>query len=119
MVIRNQHRATHSTSEKLSSRPVELLEKGFYILKYHPKGSKPGDVWDIIPEDTNREDHYAAYPQDLCRVPILATCPPKGIVLDPFCGTGTTNYVAQHLARKSIGIDLSYEYIKLARRRCR
>ncbi|MDQ3816751.1 MAG: site-specific DNA-methyltransferase [Acidobacteriota bacterium] len=119
MVIRNQHRATHSTSEKLSGRAVELLVKGFYILKYHPKGSKPGDVWDIIPEDTNREDHYAAYPQDLCRVPILATCPPKGIVLDPFCGTGTTNYVAQHLARKSIGIDLSYEYIKLARRRCR
>ncbi|MEM8533936.1 MAG: site-specific DNA-methyltransferase [Chloroflexota bacterium] len=118
MVIRNQQRTTHSDSTKLSGRAKELQQKGFYFLKYHPNGSKPGDVWEIIPEDTQRREvHYAAYPEDLCKVPILATCPPEGIVLDPFCGTGTTNIVAEQLCRKSIGVDISQEYLAYARRR--
>lgn len=119
MVIRNQQRTTHSNSEKVSGRAKELLQKGFYFLKYHPDGSKPSDVWDIVPEDTVRKDeHYAAYPEDLCKMPILASCPPEGIVLDPFCGTGTTNYVAHQLFRKSIGIDVSQQYIDVATERC-
>lgn len=120
MVIRKQQRATHSDSEKVSGRAKELAQKGFYFLRYHPDGSKPSDVWDIIPEDTsNRNGHYAAYPEDLCRIPLLATCPVGGIVLDPFCGTGTTNLVAMQLGRKSIGIDLSDQYIVSAKQRCR
>jgi DNA modification methylase len=119
MVIRNQQRTTHSNSEKMSGRAKELAQKGFYFLQYHPDGSKPSDVWDIIPEDTtNRDGHYAAYPEDLCRIPLLATCPVDGIALDPFCGTGTTNLVALQLGRKSIGIDVSEEYINYAKRRC-
>lgn len=115
MIIRDQQRATHSNSTQVSGRARELEEKGFYILRYHPDGSKPGDVWEIIPEDTQRRDiHFAPYPVDLCRLPLLATCPPAGIVLDPFCGTGTTNYVARILGRRSIGIDLSPEYLQYA-----
>jgi site-specific DNA-methyltransferase (adenine-specific) len=119
MIIRNQQRATHSNSERVSGRARELKDKGFYFLRYHPKGSKPDDVWEIIPEDTqNRHLHFAPYPQDLCKIPILASCPPGGIVLDPFCGTGTTMFVAQSLERKSIGIDISEEYLELAEERC-
>jgi DNA modification methylase len=119
MIIRQQQRTTHSDSERVSGRARELNEKGFYFLLYHPKGSKPGDVWDILPEDTQkREDHFAPYPEDLCKIPILATCPPDGIVLDPFCGTGTTMYVARILERKSVGIDISGEYLKIAEERC-
>lgn len=119
MVIRGQQRATHSDSEKLSGRAKELRDKGFYFLKYHPNGSKPGDVWDIIPEDTQRrEAHFAAYPVDLCRRPLLATCPPGGIALDPFCGTGTTLYAARNLGRKSVGIDISEKYLELSHERC-
>lgn len=119
MIIRGQQRTTHSNSGRVSGRARELQEKGFYFLKYHPKGSKPGDLWDILPEDTqNRGQHYAPYPEDLCRIPITATCPPEGVVLDPFCGTGTTNLVARLLGRKSVGIDISEEYLQLARRRC-
>lgn len=120
MVIRGQQRTTHSDSTKLSGRAKELRDKGFYFLRYHPKGSKPSDVWDIIPEDTQkRKKHFAAYPEDLCKIPILATCPTDGVVLDPFCGTGTTMKVAQNLGRKSIGIDISSEYIEMAKNRCR
>lgn len=119
MIIRGQQRATHSDSEKVSGRAKELRDKSFYFLRYHPNGSKPSDVWDIIPEDTqNRETHFAPYPVDLCRIPILATCPDGGVVLDPFCGTGTTLLAARNLGRKSVGIDLSRHYLELTQERC-
>jgi DNA modification methylase len=118
MVIRGQQRTTHSDSAKVSGRAKELAQKGFYFLKYDPKGTKPSDVWEIIPEDSQiRAEHYAPYPEQLCMIPVLATCPEQGLVLDPFCGTGTTNAVARQLGRKSVGIDLSSEYIGAARRR--
>lgn len=118
MVIRGQQRSTHSDKEKVSGRAKELRDKGFYFLKYHPKGSKPTDVWDIIPEDTQKRDaHFASYPEDLCRIPILATCPEDRIVLDPFCGTGTTLLVAKQLNRKSIGIDISKQYLDMSEER--
>lgn len=118
MVLRNQQRTTHSNSASVSGRAKELQQKGFYVLRYHPNGSKPSDVWEILPEDTqNRKNHYAAYPEDICRIPLLATCPPHGIVLDPFCGTGTTNLVAMKLSCKSVGIDISPDYIAYAKER--
>lgn len=118
MIIKGQQRTTHSNSTKVSGRAKELEAKGFYFLKYHPDGAKLGDVWDIIPEDTQgRKMHFAAYPTDLCRTPILTTCPPDGLVLDPFCGTGTTMAVAFESGRKSVGIDISQSYIDYAEER--
>lgn len=118
MVIRNQQRTTHSDSIKLSGRAKELKNKGYYFLFYNPKGAMPGDVWDIVPEDTQkRQSHYAPYPEELCVIPIKSTCPPDGVVLDPFSGTGTTMKVAYELGRKSVGIDICSEYINLAKQR--
>ena len=119
MVIRKQQRSTHSDSSLVSGRARELGEKGFYFLKYHPDGAKLSDVWDILPEDSQKRDgHFAPYPEDLCRIPIQATCPEDGIVLDPFAGTGTTCVVAMKLGRKSVGIDMAEEYLGTAIRRC-
>jgi len=119
MIIRGQQRATHSDNEKVSGRAKELRDKGFYFLKYHSKGSKPSDVWDILPEDTQRrETHFAPYPVDLCILPLLATCPEGGTVLDPFCGTGTTLVAARNLGRRSVGIDISRQYLELTQKRC-
>jgi site-specific DNA-methyltransferase (adenine-specific) len=119
MVIRGQQRTTHSDQARVSGRAKELLQKGFYFLKYHPNGAKPSDVWEILPEDTQkRESHFAPFPEDLCRIPILATCPTDGLVLDPFCGTGTTMQVALQTGRKSIGIDISKTYLNHAKKRC-
>ena len=119
MIIRGQQRTTHSDSEKLSGRAKELRDKGFYFLKYHPNGQKPGDVWEIIPEDTQkRETHFAPYPIDLCRIPILATCPEGGIILDPFSGTGTTLVAARQMNRRAVGIDISHRYLELTHERC-
>jgi site-specific DNA-methyltransferase (adenine-specific) len=119
MIIRGRQRATHSDSSAVSGRARELQERGYYLLRYHPGGSKPGDVWDVLPEDTQRRaDHFAPFPADLCRVPILATCPPGGVVLDPFCGTGTAMLVARELGRRSVGIDIAAAYVSLAEERC-
>jgi DNA modification methylase len=120
MIIRGAQRATHSDHERVSGRARELVEKGFYFLRYHPNGAKMSDVWEIMPEDTKRgHRHFAAYPEDLCKRPIACSCPPAGIVLDPFCGTGTTMRVAKSLGRRSIGIDLSPEFIEISEERCR
>ncbi|HLZ77088.1 site-specific DNA-methyltransferase [Phenylobacterium sp.] len=119
MVIRGSQRATHSDGEGVSGRARELVEKGFYFLRYHPNGAKMSDVWEIVPEDTKRSHrHFAAYPEDLCKRPISCSCPVGGLVLDPFCGTGTTMRVAHRLGRRSIGIDLSSEYLEFAEERC-
>ena len=120
MIIKGQQRTTHSDSTKVSGRAKELEVKGYYFLKYHPDGAKMGDVWDIIPEDTQgRKMHFAPYPADLCRTPILTTCPTDGVVLDPFCGTGTTMAVAFENGRKSVGIDIVQSYVDYAEERIR
>lgn len=120
MIIKGgNQRVTNGNSTKLSGRAKELEEKGFYFLCYNPNGSMISDVWTIIPEDTQgRKLHFAPYPEDLIKTPVVLTCPENGIVLDPFVGTGTTCYVAASLNRKSIGIDMSIEYLQLAEDRC-
>ena len=57
MIIRGQQRTTHSDQSSVSGRAKELRDKGFYFLRYHPKGSKPNDVWDIIPEEKDTSHH--------------------------------------------------------------
>ena len=120
MVIKGANqRVTNGDTTNLSGRAKELQDKGFYFLFYNPNGSMISDVWQIIPEDTQgRKLHFAPFPEDLVKTPIVLTCPPNGIVLDPFVGTGTTSYVATQLGRRSIGIDMAQEYLELAEDRC-
>ena len=118
MILRGRQRATHSDRERKSGRARELADRGFCVLRYHPSGAKPADVWDILPEDSaGRAEHFAPFPEDLCRIPILATCPPGGVLLDPFCGTGTACIAAHRLGRRALGIDLAETYLAAARRR--
>lgn len=118
MIIRGQQRMTHSDVVEVSGRAGEIEKRGFCILPYHAKGSKPGDVWQIVPEDKWRVDkHCAVFPAELCRVPVLATCPVDGMLLDPFVGTGTAIKVAMDYGRRAIGIDTSREYLKVAQSR--
>lgn len=91
----------------------------------HPLGKNPGDVWAIGPEVRPKRyivpgaetSHFAPYPESLCERPILAASPPGGTVLDPFMGSGTTALVSRRLGRHFLGIELSPEYARLARRR--
>ena len=42
---------------------------------------------------------------------------PNDLILDPFCGSGTTCVAARKLGRRYIGIDISSEYCEIARKR--
>jgi len=48
-------------------------------------------------------------PEGLLRRIILASSNPEDIVLDPFCGCGTTVVVAEETRRHCIGIDIAYQ----------
>lgn len=48
---------------------------------------------------------------------VRAGCPPEGTVLDPFCGSGTTGFVAAQEGRCFVGIDVNPAYLTLARAR--
>ena len=58
-------------------------------------------------------------PLELMERIIEASCPKDGIVLDPFCGCGTTVHAAQKTGRQWIGIDVTYLAINLIKRRLR
>jgi len=80
----------------------------------------PGNVW-YIPRVRYRmpeyENHPTQKPEELLERIIKASSNVGDIVLDPFAGTFTTCAVAKKLNRKSIGIEIEKEYIKIGLRR--
>ena len=76
----------------------------------------PGNVWEI-PRVRYRMEEYEKHPTQkpvaLLERIIRASSNPDAIVLDPFSGTFTTSFVAQQLGRKSIGIEIDEEYVKI------
>lgn len=82
------------------------------------KGGNPGDFWAITVKPLSMS-HFAVYPEELCIRPIKSSCPPGGIVIDPFAGSGTTLVAAKKLGRGFLGCDLNPEYVKVARNRLR
>ena len=61
--------------------------------------------------------HPTQKPEALLARVILAASRPDNLVLDPFCGTGTTGAVAHRLGRRFIGIERDDDYAAAARRR--
>jgi len=88
-------------------------------MRPNSNGKNPGDVsdfWDI-PTRPSSAKHYATFNTDLIDKPIIAGCPKGGIILDPFCGTGTTLIRGLQLNRQVIGIDGKKEYCDSAKER--
>ena len=93
--------------------------------------NKDGSYSNIFLKDVIREDWWTipyvrgkervGYPTqkpiELLNRIIMASSDRGGIVLDPFCGSGTTCLAAHRLGRKFIGIDISADAVKVARRR--
>jgi len=61
--------------------------------------------------------HPTVKPTDLMRYLCRLVTPPGGVVLDPFMGSGSTLKAAELEGFSAIGIELSAEYIEIARRR--
>lgn len=60
--------------------------------------------------ECNNKNHSAAFPEVLPEWFIKLFTKPGDTVLDPFMGSGTTNFVAQRMCRNSIGIELYKQY---------
>ena len=73
------------------------------------------NVWDIAPSTSKK--HPAVFPEKLADNIIRYYSYAGDLVLDPFCGSGTTLHIAQNLKRNYIGIDISKEYCEIAKKR--
>lgn len=80
----------------------------------------PGNVW-YMPRVRYRmpeyEEHPSQKPECLMERIVKASSNPGDLILDPFSGTFTTCAVAKTLGRRSIGIEMQSEYIKIGLRR--
>ena len=95
---------------------------GNVILGKEKKGVPLTDVWDI-PYLNPKAKERVGYPTQkpvLLLNQILTICTDEGdLVLDPFCGSGTTCVSAKYLRRAFIGIDISQAAIDVAQTRIR
>ena len=95
-------------------------ESGNIVLAKEKKGVPLSDIWDIPylnPKAKERVGYPTQKPVSLLQQ-IIQLCTNEGdLVLDPFCGSGTTCVAAKTLNRNFIGIDLSKDAEKLANER--
>ncbi|RJO60568.1 MAG: site-specific DNA-methyltransferase [Dehalococcoidia bacterium] len=94
-----------------ASNEVELL---------HSPGEQMGSVW-AIPKTPRWEKRFGRHetqkPLDLLTRVIFASTRQGDVVLDPFCGTGTTGIAAYKNGRQFVGIDFTEKYLEIAIRR--
>jgi hypothetical protein len=92
----------------------------FYRSRNNMRGANPGDVWEFSHVhycQDSRTEHPTQKPEGLMERMVLASSNEGELVIDPFAGSGSTLRVCQQLNRKSVGIELSEEYIALIRKR--
>ena len=65
--------------------------------------------------ECNNKNHSAAFPAGLPEWFIKLFTKTGDTILDPFTGSGTTNFVAQRMSRNSIGIEIVPEYYKMVK----
>ncbi len=113
---RNHFFRRGSTPEQGKNSGDLNLHDARWDQAFHPKGRNKRTVWSI-PLSKFREAHFAVFPETLVETCISAGCPPQGLVLDPFLGSGTTAVVARRLGCDYLGIDCNADYCEMARRR--
>lgn len=98
----------------------EMTEMHYVLqsIDKHPNGRNPGDLWDMKTAKLPGKTHFSVFPEDLPKRAILSCCPPHGIVLDPFAGSGTTGKVAKALNRRSVLIEVQPRFLNLIEERC-
>ena len=89
------------SSEKIS----QTIDRAFLVGK--PSQKEKGDF----------NHHKTVKPLSLCEYLISLTTRKNAVVLDPFCGSGTTLLACHRLGRRFIAVEKNKEYIKLAKKR--
>jgi len=109
-------------AEAVLDRPRRSYENIFMFAKtrnyyFNRKALKDvsieEDVWTIKARPKNTPGlQTAPFPQELVERCLDIACPPKGIVLDPFAGSGTTLRTALKSGRSAVGVDLHPAFCK-------
>lgn len=106
---------------------LRLSHEHLFHFVHRRAQSRPRYYYDLASAETGgrdvvqvhrtkgRDGHSATFPVELIRPRIESTCPPGGLVVDPFCGTGSTLEGAIQAGRRVHGIELSENYAKAAR----
>jgi site-specific DNA-methyltransferase (adenine-specific) len=108
----------------ISEGRIIMTTKGWPRVKRYldeMPGHPIGDVWTDIPEINSQAKERLGYPTQkpealLDRI-IRASSNEGDLVLDPFCGCGTTVTAAERLRRRWIGIDITHLAITLIKKR--
>lgn len=105
---------THEHFFHFVKRPKEGRAKYYYEIE--EAGVLPHDVHkcNVVP---GKDEHSASFPPKLIEPRICSSCPPGGVVLDPFVGVGTALEVALATGRRGIGIDINKRFLAAAKRR--
>lgn len=89
--------------------------KYFFNKKNLPDDTWAEDVWNISSKPRIKGSlDTAPYPEELVERCLAIGCKPQGLVLDPFCGSGTTLRVARSKGLPCIGIDINKEFCAYA-----
>jgi site-specific DNA-methyltransferase (adenine-specific) len=108
-----------SPTYKFNLDDIRIPQK-FYRKINNMRGANPGDVWEISHIhycQKNRQQHPTQKPEALIERMVLASSNEGDLVVDPFCGSGTTLRVCQQLNRNAIGIELNPDYVDLTKMR--
>lgn len=84
----------------------------------NPRGKNPSDVWDIPNVKANhveKTEHPCQFPVALVQRLIRALCPANGLVLDPYCGVGSSGVAAVLEGRRFVGGELIERYADIAK----
>lgn len=103
-----------------SNKTVYMKNKGKTVYADEKKGVPLSDVWNIPylnPNAKERVGYPTQKPLELLERLITVFSNKGDIVLDPFCGSGTTLVASERLSRKSIGIDISEDAVNISKYR--
>lgn len=89
-----------------------------------PKIANPGNVIKCVVGGGRMgsklaHENKAPFPESLAEFFIRSFCPPYGLVLDPFSGSGTTGAAAIRCGRRFVGVELRASQVELTERRIR
>ena len=122
--VKDKNKYTFNANDILVEAKTGAKRKLIDYRKSPPQPYKtekvPGNVWDfsrVRYRMAEYENHPSQKPVKLLERIIKASTNVGDLVLDPFCGTFTTGYVAQKLSRRFIGIEIQEEYFKIGLRR--
>lgn len=107
MKIRGMHAPAFGGQE--GGRNTQMKTKGYTIIRILGEPMKKDVIMSPV-ETLKGACHPAVFPLQLIRELVKLTCPSGGVVLDPYCGSGTTLVAAVLEDRKYVGIDISSEY---------